>query len=275
MISNIIVSLVSAFIGTFFGAFLLARIQNMKTVKTRKIAKRALDIIGKYASHDGVYSTAEADFNASLNVVEKRAILVCLYKLGIPVAEPVVEPFNLKRVHFRNERIDKEEIKQMKAQIDKGNCDKFFYMDVESVFSANSRIQAVRSIAKKYVDVDLLKCTYDKELERVYHPVDLTKYFSTGEIYNIQVFREVTASKLYFDENGNVVEEQLEALKKEIDLDLWDMYLFWDYSSYMNLQAQRQMAELFNNYMPAIIQQTASMQKGVSDAGISIHQAED
>lgn len=260
---NGIVSLSSAFIGTFFGAYLLTKIQNWKTVKTRKIAKKALDIIGKYASHDGIYSTAEADFNASLNIVEKRAILVCLYKLGVPVAEPVVEPFDLKRVRFRNERIDKEEIKQMKSQIDMGNCDSLFYMDVESVFSANSRIQAVRSIAKKYVDVDLFRCTYDKALERVYHPVDLTKYFSIGEIYNIQVFREVTASKSYFDENGNIVEEQLEALKKEIDLGLWDMYLFWDYSSYTNLQAQHKMACIFNECVPEFIQQRSCM-KGES-----------
>ena len=254
MVTTIILSAVSSLIGTFFGAYLITAIQNKRTVKTRKTADKALSIFEKYASRGGLYCNAEDEFNVSLNIVEKRSILVALHKLGVPVADSVGVAFDIRKVHFMRERIDKEEIQQMKSQVKMGNCDNLFYLDVESVFSANMRTQTIRNIAKKYVDEDLSTCTFEKQSQNIHHKVILSDIFSPGEINTILVFREVTANALYYNENGNVVKESLEKLKNEIDLGLWDMYLFWDYSSYKNLQAQYLMANNFSNSFPAFLQ---------------------
>lgn len=38
-------------------------------------------------------------------------------------------------------------------------------------------------------------------------------------------------------------------LKKEIDLGIWDTYLFWDWESYQNMQTQSRMANVFATVM--------------------------
>ena len=38
-----------------------------------------------------------------------------------------------------------------------------FFSDVDAYFSSNTRLLAVRAVAKKYVDLDFSKCEWDKE----------------------------------------------------------------------------------------------------------------
>lgn len=52
-----------------------------------------------------------------------------------------------------------------------------------------------------------------------------------------------------FDANGKAIPEKMTTLKNEIDLGIWDTYLFWDWESYQNLQNQNNIAVVFANVM--------------------------
>lgn len=151
---NIGVALVSAIVGTFLGSLFLLWIQRAKLKNVREVAIKALKIFVDYAKDGQTFLSATSEFNNKLSVVEKRAVLVAIRKLGIPVAFPINEPFNIQDIKFDSDVIQKKELKLMIEQVKKGNCDSMFFADIEVYLSTNSRLLAVRNIAKKYVDVD-------------------------------------------------------------------------------------------------------------------------
>ena len=55
-----------------------------------KIAIKALNVFSRYAKQGQTFDMAAPEFNNTLDVVEKRAVLVALCKLGIPVVKPIV-----------------------------------------------------------------------------------------------------------------------------------------------------------------------------------------
>lgn len=67
--------------------------QKRKVHKVRQIAIKALDVFGRYAKQGQSFDMAASEFNNSLDVVEKRAVLVALCKLGIPVVKPINDLF--------------------------------------------------------------------------------------------------------------------------------------------------------------------------------------
>lgn len=242
---KIVVIIVSAIAGGFFGAWFSYRFQSRKIVKVRRIAIKALEIFLNYAKKRQTYDLAASEFNNKINIVEKRAILVALCKLGIPFMKPVDDVFCIEHVRFEHEEIDRDTINLMIEQINKGNCDELFFSDVEAYFSSNSRLLAVRAVAKKYVDIDFSKCDYDKTNNVINHPNFPIKLFTPGEFNVISVFRLRTNWDVYFDANGKAIPEKMTTLKKEIDLGIWDTYLFWDLESYQNMQNQSNMANVF------------------------------
>ena len=246
---KIVVIVVSAIAGGFFGAWFSYRFQSRKIVKVRRIAIKALEIFLNYAKKRQTYDLAASEFNNKINIVEKRAILVALCKLGIPIVKPVDDVFCIEHVRFEHEEIDRDTINLMIEQINKGNCDELFFSDVEAYFSSNSRLLAVRAVAKKYVDIDFSKCDYDKTKNVINHPNFPIELFSPGECNVISVFRLRTNWDTYFDANGKAIPEKMTTLKKEIDLGIWDTYLFWDLESYQNMQNQSNMANVFAKVM--------------------------
>ena len=86
---DILIPILAALLGGIVGAWFQNLFLQHKTNKVRKIAIRGLRVFKKYAKDGQTYDTAAADFNNELNVVEKRAVLVALCKLGIPVVKPV------------------------------------------------------------------------------------------------------------------------------------------------------------------------------------------
>lgn len=249
IIIRIVIIIVTALLGGLSGAWFQYRFQNRKVSKVRHIAIKALDIFLNYAKKRQTYDLASQEFNNKINIVEKRAILVALCKLGIPIVRPVDEVFCIEHVRFEHEEIYRETIKLMIEQINKGNCDELFFLDVESYFSSDSRLMAVRAVAKKYVDIDFSHCTYDKKNNVISHPKLLTELFSPGEINVLSVFKLRTCWDSYFDGNGMAIPEKMTSLKKEIDLGIWDTYLFWDWESYQNLQYQSQMTNVITTAM--------------------------
>lgn len=115
-IISILLALLSAFLGGYFGAWFQHSFQNRKVNKVRKIAIKALDVFCRYVKQGQTFDKAASEFNNSLDVVEKRAVLVALCKLGIPVVKPINDLFQIynpqnemfshfgtKRYNFKNE----------------------------------------------------------------------------------------------------------------------------------------------------------------------------
>lgn len=254
---TIVIALISALLGSYFGALFQYYFQNRKISKIRSIAIKALDIFEQYAKQDNTFDIVSEEFNNSLNIVEKRAVLVALCKLGIPVVQPINDVFKIENVRFEKKIIRKEVLDLMKEQVNKGNCDDMFFLDVDAYFSSNVRLLAVRAVAKKYVDLDFSKCKLDVEKKVVNHPKDMFEQFTPGEINIINVFRTRTCLTDYFNKNGDPITNKMEELKKEIDLGLWDTYLFWDLESYINLQNQNNLAVAMKGMIDLNQQQNA------------------
>lgn len=261
---QIAIIIITALVGGFFGAWFQYWFQNRKVTKVRRIAIKALRIFLDYAKKNQTFDMAASEFDNKINIVEKRAVLVALCKLGIPIVKPVDDTFCIDHVRFEKEKIDKETVTLMIEQVNKGNCDELFFSDVEAYFSSNSRLLAVRAVAKKYVDIDFSKCVYDKKQGVINHPKIPTDLFTPGEINVLSVFRMRTCWDIYFDENGNAIPEKMANLKKEIDLGVWDTYLFWDWESYQNIQSQSKMANVFATMM---LQNFGSQQSPVASSG--------
>ena len=153
----------------------------------------------------------------------------------------------------------------MIGQVNKGNCDDLFFSDVETYFSSNTRLMAVRAVAKKYVDIDFAYCYYYKQKDQIMHTKIATDLFTPGKLNILAVFKLRSSWDTFFDLNGKVILEKLNNLKKEIDLGIWDTYLFWDSESYLNIQTQNRMANVITN---VVLQNLEAQQKGLTNKDI-------
>ena len=86
IIVTLLTTAIGAFIGTMYGSKKLYEYQQSGKVATRKTALKAVNILKKYAGQP--YTNAQFDFNTSLSISEKRAVLVALHKLGVPIIVP-------------------------------------------------------------------------------------------------------------------------------------------------------------------------------------------
>lgn len=245
---GIIIPILTAVIGGWIGAYLghkyTERQNTENNKKIRAIAIKALDIIRSYSKHS--YSDAENEFNKSMSISEKRTVIVALHKLGIPVGLPSNETFDIKKVHFVDSVIDRDEIDGIILQINKGFCDNLFYIDPDTYFALNYTLFAKRNAGKKYVSVILSKSKVDLSKNTLTEPIPLDQASSLGEIKSIQVFREVVRDQNYFDKNGNPIKEKINALLKEIDLGVWDNYLLWSFEAFQNITIQNKFANLLS-----------------------------
>lgn len=149
----------------------------------------------------------------------------------------------IKNIKLKEIPIDSEEIAAMIEQIDSGNCDNLFFIDIESYFTSNLRLNAVRDVGKKYVNDVLAKSYIDKYTpDIINNPIDWFKAFTPEELQILSVLRYRLANTEYFSINGNPNMEKINTLLREIEIGLWDSYLFWDYDSFMNIQVQNKMA---------------------------------
>lgn len=242
-------ALIGAFIGTFGGAFLINWKNESKIKKVRKVAIKGLEVIKKYAKNNGTYNNTKDDFNITLNIAEKRAILVCLHKLGVPIEIPVGNKFEIKNIQFSSKYIDKNEIEDMKTQIDKGHCDNLFFMDVDRYFIENTRIKTIRDIGRKFVKECMSETKYNPENMTCTFPPNWIDKFSYGELQRVLVFKSEVMYSGYFNNDGKPNTAKINQLMQEIDDGLWDEYLQWDYNAYRNLLAQKQSAEAVGNML--------------------------
>ncbi|WP_337651861.1 hypothetical protein [Phocaeicola plebeius] len=53
----------------------------------------------------------------------------------------------------------------------------------------------------------------------------------------------------YFSQNGQADSNKIKDLIREIEIGLWDNYLFYDYESFMNIRAQHNLANVVQNML--------------------------
>ena len=232
-----------AIIGTYGGARVLSWRQESKIRNVREIAIKALKIFKSYARQHKTYSEAENEFNKELNLSEKRAVVVALHKQGIPFKVPTTDTLNVKALRFCDSIVDEEEVNAIITQIESGNCDNLFYEDIETYFTSNLRLYAVRSVGKKYVETVLSKSHIDKDdLTMIKYPIDWFKEFTPGELQTILVMHMRLANTDYFTKEGNSDMNAIKTLLREIEIGLWDNYLFFEFESFQNIKAQSNLA---------------------------------
>ena len=68
----------------------------------------------------------------------------------------------------------------------------------------------------------------------------------------------------YFSQNGQADSKKIKDLIREIEIGLWDNYLFYDYESFTNIRAQHNLANVVQN-MIMMNQQQANNAKSAED----------
>ena len=239
---------IGALIGTYGGSYFLHWKQEKKIKNVRSMAVKALDIFKEYAQHKKSYADSANEFNTKLNVSEKRAVVVALHKIGVPFEISTKDDFDIKNLRLKDIIIDRDEIDAMIQQIEKGNCDNLFFIDIESYFISNLRLNAVRNVGKKYVEEVQSKSRVEKDAPNtIVSQPDWHKVFSPGELQIIFVLRIQLANTAYFLPAGNADPVKMKTLIREIEIGLWDNYLFWEYESYQNIRAQHNLANIIQN----------------------------
>ena len=239
---------IGALIGTYGGSYFLHWKQEKKIKNVRSMAVKALDIFKEYAQHKKSYAGSANEFNTKLNVSEKRAVVVALHKIGVPFEISTKDDFDIKNLRLKDIIIDRDEIDAMIQQIEKGNCDNLFFIDIESYFTTNLRLNAVRNVGKKYVEEVQSKSRVEKDAPNtIVSQPDWHKVFSPGELQIIFVLRIQLANTAYFLPDGNADPVKMKTLIREIEIGLWDNYLFWEYESYQNIRAQHNLANIIQN----------------------------
>lgn len=239
---------IGALIGTYGGSYFLHWKQEKKIKNVRSMAVKALYIFKEYAQHKKSYADSANEFNTKLNVSEKRAVVVALHKIGIPFEISTKDDFDIKNLRLKDIIIDRDEIDAMIQQIEKGNCDNLFFIDIESYFTSNLRLNAVRNVGKKYVEEVQSKSRVEKDAPNtIVSQPDWHKVFSPGELQIIFVLRIQLANTAYFLPDGNADPVKMKTLIREIEIGLWDNYLFWEYESYQNIRAQHNLANIIQN----------------------------
>lgn len=237
---------IGALIGTYGGSCFLQWKQEEKVKNVRAMAVKALNIFKSYAKKN--YSDTANELNNKLSISEKRAVVVALHKIGIPFEMPTKDVFDIRNLRLKDITIDKDEISGMIQQIEKGNCDHLFFTDIESYFTSNLRLNAVRNAGKKYVEEVLTKSHIESDVPNtIINQPDWYKAFTPGELQTILVLRIQLANPAYFLPDGSADPEKMKPLIREIEIGLWDNYLFWDYETYQNIRIQQDLANTIQN----------------------------
>ena len=245
----ILIPILSAVLGGWVGAYFGNKYQrsqeDKKIEKVRNIAINALNIIKKYDKQP--YANVENQFNTDLTIVQKRTIIVLLHKLGIPIIVPANERFDIHKIHFANRTVDAKEIEGIILQVSQKHCDNLFFLDADNYFNSNRQYAAIREVGKKYVNTVLAKSHYNNETKQVSYPDGWVSQFGLGEYMSLRILHEQACTDLLYDQQGNAIPDKIKQIVQEIDMGLWDTYLFGNYEFYKNSKAQIEMSHTFQS----------------------------
>lgn len=240
-------TIIGVIVGGFWNHWANTRDQEKKLEGLRGLALKALDVFEQYAENQKTYKDAEAEFNTKFNLSEKRAVVVALYKLGVPFDMSVDSESSLKELGFLNNKVDIHEVISMKEQVAKGNCDDLFFKDIDAEFGDRRRILRLRNVAVRYVNDVLLNSP--AENGQLLLPSGWMDKFSFCELYNLMVFQGIVRDSSLWDERGKPKVEKMTQLVKDVESGMFDQYLLLEYHSFLNIKQQASFAEKCNILM--------------------------
>ncbi|EOY5690393.1 hypothetical protein ACP7OL_002551 [Salmonella enterica subsp. enterica] len=146
---NLMTSIVGTIIGAAIGAWAITKLQDSKNKYPRQLLK---EIISEFRGYEN-YQNAKDQFNKR-SLVEKKAVLVALKNLGIPIKINVIDDrFDIDNVFFSDVLICSSDLDKMERYIELGLCDKLFFNEIDSGFHQSSpKIIRARELSVKVLE---------------------------------------------------------------------------------------------------------------------------
>ncbi|ATM00747.1 hypothetical protein CK910_21450 [Aeromonas sp. CA23] len=241
---------IPAFVGTWAGAYIIIWRQESKLKYPRKLMTDILDLLGKYDS----YQKAESDFN-NRSAIEKKAVLVALKKLGVPVQLNILnDAFDIDNVKLGNEKVSSDTIIKMKEFVKKGLCDDLFFKEIESNFySAPPKIIFARNLALTFLDA---LATQGDDVKLI-HVVEKAAKMNWNQFEIIQVFYNTVD----FTSDKKISVEKINAAKTNVNNGVFDHLFYWDIRAFNNMNSQRNVADILVNASSSILSSDAVSNK--------------
>jgi hypothetical protein len=229
-------TIISSLVGTFFGAWIIIKRQESKNIYPRELLIDILNMFEKY--NEKPYSKAQDDFNTRSSV-EKKAVLVALKNLGVPVRINIIEDrFDIENIAFDKITIKKEELEKMKKFVDHGLCDTLFFKEIDNNFhnvppkllrARNMAIQALESCKKSITD--------DKK------PPFTNGYIAEQSGLSWNQFEVIGVCMSMID---YTTKDKIDAAIKDVKDGIFDHLFYWELNSFSNITAQKNVANLIS-----------------------------
>lgn len=234
-LTNVSISGFAAFIGTCAGAWVIIKHQNSKNKYPRELIIEILNVLKKYKT----YKKAEDDFNAR-SIVEKRAVIVALKNLGVPILIDVInDSYDVNHVRFDDIEVDEKAIGKMKDFVEKGLCDNLFFKEIESNFyNASPKIVFARNLALKFINT----LASQAGNATIMHVLGAAK-INLNQFQIIAVFQQTV--DVFLDDN--VCKHKIDDAKDNIRNGVFDHLFYWDIRAFNNLNSQKNLADKLVN----------------------------
>jgi hypothetical protein len=120
----------------------------------------------------------------------------------------------------------------------------------KAVTAAKNAASAKGGAIQEKVEEVLSKSHIDKENPNlIIYPIGWTQNFTPGEFQTTMVLHMQLANTNYFTSEGVSNSAAIDTLLREIEIGLWDNYLFFEYESFQNIKAQSSLASAVQNVL--------------------------
>lgn len=232
MMFSIFTTLVTTIIGTgvgaYAGALFILRKQESTNIYPRKLINNIIDSFKKYKN----FNEVNKEFNRTYSLVQKKAVLVALKNLGIPVRVNIIDDrFDIDNIIFDSSIIEDNALKEMKKYVDMGLCDNLFFKEIDSSFHNSSpKIILARKNAIKVLE------TMKKQKANITAgELALQADLSWNQFEVINVFWKT----LMVDNiDGSNDEGKIDAAIQDVKNGIFDHLYYWDSRAYQNMYEQ-------------------------------------
>lgn len=229
-------------IGAFAGAWAITKLQDSKNKEPRKILLRAINGFEGYKT----YFDAAKEFN-KLSLVEKKAILVALKNLSIPIKLKLInDRFDLEEVLFEKDEIKSDDLSRMRKYIKDGLCDKLFFNEIDSSFhqappkTVRAREYAIKILdAMRHHDLTITAGKLAKVAGLSFNQFEVVYVF--WKTLNVATNESSEQGKYECDET------KINEAIKDVNDGIFDHLYYWDHRAFENMNSQRLMADNLNS----------------------------
>lgn len=232
---NFLCVLAATGVGAYVGGWLIIKRQESKHQYPRELIAEILSEFSGYKT----YQKAENGFNNRSNV-EKKAILVALKNLGVPIRIRIVnDQFNIDHVFLDDVDINKNDIKKMINFVKHGFCDDLFFKEIgENFFNSSPKIVYAREIALKVIEAARTLQKSPENNEILIKAANISWYqFEIVFVWWISI-------SPYQD--NEIINDEIDTIIKSINDGIFDHLFYWDSRNFFNVHQTRLMASNFN-----------------------------